>query len=58
VEIELRAEDEVLSFGGIRVAPDDARGYNPAFDLTPADLVTAVVTEQRIVRPASGARLG
>jgi len=30
---------------------------NPAFDVTPADLVTAVVTERRIVRPAGGETL-
>lgn len=54
VPIELRAEEEVLGFGGVRTAPPDARAYNPAFDVTPADLVTAVVTERRIVRPAAG----
>jgi len=31
--------------------------YNPAFDVTPADLVTAVVTERRTVRPAGGETL-
>jgi S-methyl-5-thioribose-1-phosphate isomerase len=58
VTIELRAEDEVLGFGGVRTAPDGARAYNPAFDVTPADLVTAVVTEQRVVRPATGEAFG
>ena len=37
-----------------RSAPAGARAVNPAFDVTPADLVTAVVTERRVVRPASG----
>ena len=54
VTIELRSEDEVLHVAGTRIAPDGARAYNPAFDVTPADLVTAVVTEQRVVRPAAG----
>jgi len=57
VTIELRSEDEVLHVAGTRIAPDGARAYNPAFDVTPADLVTAVVTEQRVIRPATGERL-
>ncbi|MGN6606947.1 MAG: S-methyl-5-thioribose-1-phosphate isomerase [Jatrophihabitans sp.] len=54
VEIEERADDEVLTHAGRRTAPPGARAYNPAFDLTPADLVTAVVTERRLLRPAAG----
>jgi len=54
VTIELRSQDEVLSVGDVRIAPDGAQGLNPAFDITPAELVTAVVTEQRVVRPADG----
>ena len=56
VPIELRSQDEVLSIGTARIAPDGARGLNPAFDVTPADLVTALVTEQRVIRPAAGER--
>jgi S-methyl-5-thioribose-1-phosphate isomerase len=56
VPIEFRSEDEVLSVSGVRIAPDGARGLNPAFDITPADLVTALVTERRVVRPAAGER--
>ena len=57
IEIEDRGDDEVLSWGGVRVAPAGARAVNPAFDVTPADLVTAIVTERRVVRPASGEHL-
>jgi S-methyl-5-thioribose-1-phosphate isomerase len=57
VPIELRGEDEVLHFGGTPTAPSGARAYNPAFDVTPADLVTAVITDQRVVRPAAGETL-
>lgn len=57
VTIELRPESEVLSLGERAIAPAGARAYNPAFDVTPADLVTAVVTERRVVRPAAGERL-
>lgn len=56
VPIEFRSEDEVLRISGVRIAPDGARGLNPAFDITPADLVTALVTERRVVRPAAGER--
>ena len=41
---------------GRSVAPAGARAVNPAFDVTPADLVTAIVTERRVVRPAAGER--
>ena len=57
IEIEDRGDDEViLGPDGRRVAPPGARAVNPAFDVTPADLVTALVTEDRIVRPAAGER--
>jgi eIF-2B alpha/beta/delta-like uncharacterized protein len=56
IEIEERDEDEVLAFGGRRVAPAGSRAFNPAFDVTPADLVTAIVTERRIIRPSAGDR--
>ena len=46
----------MLHFGGTRTAPPGTRAMNPAFDVTPADLVTAIVTERRVVRPAQGER--
>lgn len=52
IVIEERSGDEVLVVGGVRVAPEGARGFNPAFDVTPHDLVSAVVTELGIVEPA------
>lgn len=51
IEIEERAGDEVLVVGGTRRAPDGSAAWNPAFDVTPADLVTAIVTEERVWRP-------
>ena len=56
IEIEDRGDDEVVAIAGHQVAPPGARAVNPAFDVTPADLVTALVTERRIVRPATGER--
>ena len=57
IQIELRDEDEVLSWNGNRVAPDGSRAYNPAFDITPRDLITAIITERRIVRPELGEQM-
>jgi len=54
VEIEDRGAAEVLSFGW---APEGADAVNPAFDVTPSSLVTAVVTERRVVRLDAGERL-
>ncbi|HEY0449478.1 S-methyl-5-thioribose-1-phosphate isomerase [Actinophytocola sp.] len=52
VEIEVRDGREVLAIGGL---PGTAT-LNYAFDVTPADLVTAIVTEDRLIRPALGER--
>ena len=54
IEIEMRDEREVLGFGDAMTATSGTRALNPAFDITPADLVTAVVTDARIIRPALG----
>lgn len=51
IPIEERSEDEVLSWHGARVAPERAQAFNPAFDVTPAALVTAIVTEWGVLRP-------
>jgi methylthioribose-1-phosphate isomerase len=52
VEIEDRGADEIVSFGGVAVAPAGTAAVNPAFDVTPAALVTAIVTDKRVVSPA------
>ena len=49
IPIEMRAQDEVLSLGGARVAAAGAQAWNPAFDITPAELVDVIVTERGIV---------
>jgi methylthioribose-1-phosphate isomerase len=53
IPIEEREPGEVLDiqFRGEPVAPDGARARNPAFDVTPHRLITAIVTEKGIVRP-------
>ena len=49
VPIEVRPDDELTHFGGMPTAPDRTRTLNLAFDVTPADLVTAIVTERRVI---------
>ena len=40
IKIEIRPEKELLEFQGIRLAPKGVKGYYPAFDITPNDLIT------------------
>ena len=51
IAIEERDAAEVTHVAGSRTAPRGTRARNPAFDVTPADLVTAIVTERGIVGP-------
>ncbi|MEO1063816.1 MAG: S-methyl-5-thioribose-1-phosphate isomerase [Actinomycetota bacterium] len=54
IEIEDRGAAEVVGFGATRVAPEGTAALNPAFDVTPAELVTAIVTDARVTRVADG----
>ena len=49
IPIEEREPAEVAGYGSERWAPDGIKIYNPAFDVTPAELVTAIVTEKGIL---------
>jgi methylthioribose-1-phosphate isomerase len=51
IPIEERPAEEVTHLAGRRVAPEGVRVRNPAFDVTPARLVTAIVCERGVVRP-------
>jgi methylthioribose-1-phosphate isomerase len=53
IVIEERDPSEVTAFNGRPTAPPHAVGYNPAFDVTPHDLISAVVTERGVVEPAT-----
>jgi len=57
IEIELRAADEVTSVRTAPIAPPGTPVLNPAFDVTPQDLITAIVTEAGVFRPPFGAQL-
>jgi methylthioribose-1-phosphate isomerase len=58
IPIEERRADEVLEIRGVRLAPAGTEVRNPAFDVTPAELITGIVTEEGVVRApfASGLR--
>jgi methylthioribose-1-phosphate isomerase len=51
VAIEQRPRDEIARCGGVTVVPEGVKVRNYAFDATPIDLVTAVITERGIFRP-------
>jgi methylthioribose-1-phosphate isomerase len=50
VIIEERDDREILYIAGKRVAPQNVRGLNPAFDITPPELVTGIVTNRGVAR--------
>ncbi len=49
IPIEVRSPQEILSLGGQDVAAQGAEAWNPAFDITPADLIDVLVTERGVV---------
>jgi methylthioribose-1-phosphate isomerase len=51
IVIEQRSPDEVVQLAGNRTAPDGVCVYNPAFDVTPASLVSAIITDRAVHRP-------
>ncbi len=57
IPIEERAAAEVLAPLGVPAAPAGAAAFNPAFDVTPARLVTAIVTERGVIRPVTRERI-
>jgi methylthioribose-1-phosphate isomerase len=58
IPIEERNDREVTHVGGARLTPEGARVRNPAFDVTPAQYITAIITERGIARPPFGESLG
>jgi methylthioribose-1-phosphate isomerase len=56
IPIEQREPREVTSLGGGRTAPAGVQVWNPAFDVTPAELITAIITDNGIFPPAEVAR--
>ena len=58
IPIEQRASEEVTRGFGTRTAPENIIVYNPAFDVTPAELITAIVTERGIIRSPTTLAIG
>lgn len=51
IPIEQRLPDEIGNGFGRRTAPEDINFYNPAFDVTPSELITGIITEKGIISP-------
>jgi methylthioribose-1-phosphate isomerase len=51
VVIEERSVDEVVKVGKKRIAPKGVRIFNPAFDMTPPELITGIITERGVLKP-------
>jgi len=53
IPIELRGSEEITQGFGRRTAPVDIKTYSPAFDVTPAELITAIVTDRGVINPVN-----
>lgn len=51
IPIEERDAKEIVHFGDMATAPPKTEAFNPAFDVTPGDLITAFITEKGIIKP-------
>lgn len=51
IVIEERSPEEVTHINGVRIAPEGIEVYNPAFDVTPHENITGIITEKGIIRP-------
>lgn len=57
IEIELRSPDELLGYGGRRTVVEGAQAWNPVFDVTPAGLIDALVTERGVIERPDATRM-
>jgi methylthioribose-1-phosphate isomerase len=51
IPIEQRDPNEVRAFHGVATAPEHVEAFNPAFDVTPHDLISAIITDRAVYRP-------
>ncbi len=51
IAIEERSPEEITKIQGVRIAPEGINVYNPAFDVTPAENITGIITEKGIIHP-------
>lgn len=57
IPIEERDPNEIVQPYGVQLAPSDVRVYNPAFDVTPSELITAIITERGVISPVEEDRI-
>ncbi|HMO15284.1 MAG TPA: S-methyl-5-thioribose-1-phosphate isomerase [Pirellulaceae bacterium] len=57
IPIEQRAPEEITEGFGCRTAPAGIKVYNPAFDVTPADYISGIITERGIIRPVTRSKI-
>jgi methylthioribose-1-phosphate isomerase len=57
IPIEERSPQEVTTFGGQRTAPEGVKVYNPAFDVIPAYLITAIITEKGVIKKPNARKM-
>ncbi len=57
IEIEERSGDELLGYAGVRTVAEGVKAWNPVFDVTPASLIDAIVTERGVVLQPDEARM-
>jgi methylthioribose-1-phosphate isomerase len=57
IPIEQRAADEVRFLGDKKVTPDEVEIYNPAFDVTPAENITAIISEKGTIQQPTGEKI-
>ncbi len=57
IPIEMRSPREVKELGGRTIAPKNVKAYNPAFDVTPRTLITAIITEGGVIREPDRAKI-
>lgn len=51
IPIEIRSDEEITNSFGRQTGPDGVNTYNPAFDVTPAKLITGIITEKGVISP-------
>jgi len=57
IPIEEREAEELTCFRGVRTAPEGIKVWNPAFDVTPAELITGIITERGVIQPVTEANV-
>ena len=57
IPIELRGAEEITHGFGRQTAPDGINVYNPAFDVTPAVLISGIITERGVIQPVCGEQI-